>query len=46
MMLRIEEMYGMAVRGRWPLTPEEQAMIPENGSLDSNDWKMRPKREQ
>jgi hypothetical protein len=42
--LGIESMNGMNLQSRWPITPEEEAMIPENGSLDSKDWKMRPKR--
>jgi hypothetical protein len=43
--LEIMSMNGMAVRGRWPLTPEEMAMVPDGGRLNSNLWKQRPKRE-
>jgi hypothetical protein len=43
--LGIESMNGMSLKSRWPITPEEQAMIPDGGRLDSNLWKQRPKRE-
>jgi hypothetical protein len=43
--LGIESMNGMSLKSRWPITQEEKTMLPQNGSLDSNDWKQRPKRE-
>lgn len=42
--LGMEAMNGMTLKSRWPITPEETAMIPDAGQLDSNLWKLRPKR--
>lgn len=35
----------ISMRSRWSLTPEEEAMIPEDGTRDWDKWKMRPKRD-
>jgi hypothetical protein len=35
----------VSMRSRWPLTPEERAMIPEDGTRDWQKWKMRPREE-
>ena len=43
--LGIEALNGMTLSSRWPITPEETAIIPDAGQLDSNLWKKRPKRE-
>jgi hypothetical protein len=31
----------ISFRSRWPLTPDERAMIPDDGTRDSSKWKMR-----
>lgn len=33
----------ISMRSSWALTPEEQLMIPEDGTRDWEKWKMRPK---
>jgi hypothetical protein len=30
------------MKSRWPLTNEERAMIPDDGSRDSSRWKLQP----
>lgn len=42
--LGIDAMHGMSLKSHWPITPEEAAMIPDDGLLDANLWKKRPKR--
>jgi hypothetical protein len=33
----------VALQSRWPLTAEEQAMIPADGTREWNKWKMKPR---
>jgi hypothetical protein len=33
----------ISLRSRWPLTADERAMIPDDGTRESSKWKMRPR---
>jgi hypothetical protein len=33
----------ISLKSRWPITPEERAMIPDDGTREWSKWKMRPR---
>ena len=41
--LKLAGLQGLTLRSPWPLTPEELAMIPDDGTVDNSKWKKRPK---
>jgi Right handed beta helix region len=44
--LDLADMMSVTLKSRWPITPEEQSMIPDDGTRDSRKWKTRPRRPQ
>lgn len=41
--LNLTALTNLTLRSPWPVTPEELAMIPDDGTVDSSKWKKRPK---
>ena len=41
--LELADLQGLSLRSPWPLTAEELAMIPDDGTVHNSKWKKRPK---
>lgn len=40
----LKELQSLSLDSQWKITPEEKAMIPDDGTVESSKWKKRPKR--